>query len=394
MTNTLPAKVSRGRIQLMLRHAYLASATARLRFRVVEEVWCPTMSTDGFNIFINPAFVDEITEEEVAGVMAHEVMHCILGHADRMGDRNPRLWNIAIDYATNLILSDAGVVLPKSGLLDWSFKGMTAEDIYKALLEKPKKEIEKLISQREGAVLSDTHLDPNDLRGQWARSQGHPTEAERRRLRKGWNDELKSKLPGKISGDHSSEIEKSGKQEIDWRAFLSRFMTGLRRDDYRIFPPNKKHLWRGIYLPSFGNPGPDHIVVAIDSSGSMDSQLLGKILTEIDAARQTADCRLTVIQCDAEIKNVETLEAWELTNVNFDRMKIRGRGGTSLIPPFDWISKYIEKGNPVPDALIYMTDGFGPSPKISPAFPCLWVVPENGAADFSFGNVVRVNAAA
>ena len=56
----------------------------------------------------------------------------------------------------------------------------------------------------------------------------------------------------------------------------------------------------------------------------------------------------------------------------------------------DWISKHIEEGHPVPDALIYMTDGYGPSPKNQPIFPCLWVVPEDGATDFSFGNIVRV----
>lgn len=393
MNQALPSKVSRGRIQLMLRHAYLASATARLKFRVVEESWCPTMATDGFNVFINPDFVEKITEEEAIGVMAHEVMHCILGHADRRGDRNPELWNIAIDYATNLILSDAGVILPKDGLLDWSYKGMTAEDIYKALRNMSDKQVQRLISAREGIELSDTHLDPTDLRGQWARSQGHPTEAERRRLRKGWQDELRSKLPGKISGDHASEIQKSGTQEIDWRAFLSRFMTGLRRDDYRIFPANKKHLWRGIYLPSFGSPGPDHIVVAIDTSGSMDAELLGKILTEIDAARQIADCKLTIIQCDASIKKVQTLEAWELSNATFERMRMRGRGGTSLIPPFDWIANHVNEGNPVPDALIYMTDGYGPSPSHPPMFPCLWVVPDQGATNFGFGNVIKVAAA-
>jgi predicted metal-dependent peptidase len=394
MTVSLPAKVSRCRIQLMLRHSYLASATARLKFRVIDESWCPTMATDGFNIFINPNFVESQTEEETIGVMAHEVMHCILGHADRRGNRIPEQWNLAIDFATNLILSDAGVTLPSSALLDWSFKGLTAEDIYNGLSKRPSEFVKELSAKRGEGALVDVHLDSNDQHGQWARARGHPTEAERRRLRKGWNDELKSKLPGKISGDHSSEIEKSGRQEIDWRAFLSHFMTGLRRDDYRIFPANKKHLWRGIYLPSFGSPGPDHIVVAIDTSGSMDPKTLGKILVEIDAARQIADCKLTVIQCDVSIKSVTTFEAWELSSANFEKMNMRGRGGTSLIPPFDWMKKYVEDGNLVPDALIYMTDGYGPSPSSAPMFPCLWVVPQNGSTNFPFGDVVTVDAVA
>lgn len=391
MTKLFPAKISRGRIQLMLRHAYLASATARLKFRVIDEPWCPTMATDGFNIFVNPHFIEGITEEEAIGVIAHEVMHCILGHADRRGNRNHELWNIAVDYATNLILSDTGVTLPETALLDWSFKGFTAEEIYKDLSTRSSSDIGKIIKDREVGILTDTHLDPNDLRAQWARGEEHPTEAERRRLRKSWYNEIKSGLAGKIWADHSIEIEKSGKEEVDWRVFLSQFMTGLRKDDYRIHPANKKHLWRGIYLPSFGNPGPDHIVVAIDTSGSMGPEILGKTLAEIDVARQIADCKLTVIQCDTKIKSVETWESWELSSANFSRMTMKGRGGTSLIPPFEWVIDYVKEGNQCPDALIYMTDGWGPSPGHAPMFPCLWIVPEYGANDFAFGSVLTID---
>lgn len=391
MTPSIPAKVSRSRIQLMLRHSYLASATARLKFRVIDEPWCSTMATDGFNIFINPHFVEKITEEEVIGVIAHEVMHCILGHADRRGDRDPELWNIAIDYATNLILCDAGVTLPKTSLLDWTFKGLTSEDIYKDLSDRPSDAIEQIKASRRGGILADTHLNPDDLNGQWARGQGHPTDVERRRLRKSWYDDLKSKLPGRISGDYSSEIGKSGRNEIDWRTTLSRFMTGLRRDDYRIYPANKKHLWRDIYLPSLGIPGPDHIVVAIDTSGSMDSEILGKILTEMDAIRQIAQCKLTLIQCDAEIKSVETLDPWELSSTNFSKMTMKGGGGTTLLPPFEWVTNFVRKGNQCPDALIYMTDGWGPSPNQPAMFPCLWIVPEYGAQEFTFGSVLTID---
>ena len=110
MMQQLPVSVSRARIQLMLRHNYLASATARLRFRVIDEPWCKTMATDGFNIFINEEFASSLTEEEVIGVIAHEVMHCVLGHIDRRGDRRHDIWNIAIDYATNLMLTNESFI--------------------------------------------------------------------------------------------------------------------------------------------------------------------------------------------------------------------------------------------------------------------------------------------
>ena len=39
------------------------------------------------------------------GVLAHEVLHNVLGHIERRRERNLVKWNIAIDHATNLLLS-------------------------------------------------------------------------------------------------------------------------------------------------------------------------------------------------------------------------------------------------------------------------------------------------
>ena len=385
----------------MLRHNYLASATARLKFCIINEPWCQTMATDGFNIFVNEEFASSITEEEAIGVIAHEVMHCVLGHIDRRGNRQHQIWNIAIDYATNLMLTNAGVILPKMGLLDQSYKGMTAEDIYSTLVDLSQSDLQELLlevnlsietaSGGRETIFRDVHLDVGDLHGQWARIDDFPTEVERQRLRNSWQSELKNKIPGTVSGSFSSEIEKAGRQEVNWREFFSKFMTGLRRDDYRLFPANKKHIWRQVYLPSFGSPGPDHIVITVDTSGSMDANILGKIITEIDSARQMCECKLTILQCDTDIKHVETFDPWDLLNQEFETMRFSGRGGTSFEAPFKWVEQYAGEGHPLPDAMIYMTDGFGRFPDIPPLYPCLWIVPEDGSEHFPFGDVIRVS---
>jgi predicted metal-dependent peptidase len=402
MNDPIPPIVSRARIQLMLRHTYLASATAQLRFRVTQEAWCTTMATDGHNVFINESFVARLSEEHVMGVIAHEVLHCVLGHMDRRGARDPYVWNLAVDYATNLILDVSKVTLPKGALLSREYAGMTAEDIYDRLEKLPPATLDRLLASLGGSrdpvknhhsagVFRDIHLAPEDPRGIWARSADFPTELDRQRLRGTWQSELLSNLPGTETGRVSEEIKKAGRQEIDWREYFSKFVTGLRRDDYRLFPSNKKHIWRNIYLPSFGSPGPDHIVIAIDTSGSMDERVLGKVITEIDAARQTCECRLTILHCDTEIKSVETYDPWELLDQDFESMRMLGRGGTLFSPPFDWISEYVNNGNSMPDALIYMTDGLGECPDTEPPYPCLWIIPENGRAQFSFGDVVTVS---
>ena len=106
----------------------------------------------------------------------------------------------------------------------------------------------------------------------------------------------------------------------------SSVFTGLRKDNYRLLPPNKKHLWRGIYLPSLGVPGPDHIVVAIDTSGSMSDRILSEILGEVDRL-PISQCSMTLIQCDAKIQKVEHFDG---VSTQFERKKMHGRGVQAL----------------------------------------------------------------
>ena len=66
----------------------------------------------------------------------------------------------------------------------------------------------------------DEHLEPDDMRATLARGDDHPTEAERRRLRKILSSELKGKLPGNVAGHNADKIEKSGEQQINWQAYI------------------------------------------------------------------------------------------------------------------------------------------------------------------------------
>ena len=122
----------------------------------------------------------------------------------------------------------------------------------------------------------------------------------------------------------------------------------------------------------------------------MDAKILGKVITEIDAARQMCECKLTILQCDIAIKSIETFEPWELLEHDLNTMKMLGRGGTSFKQPFEWVDGYVNEGHPYPDALIYMTDGYGDFPNDPPGYPCLWIVPESGSRVFPFGDMVMV----
>ena len=395
MMEKIPSNISRIQLQLMLNQPYLASAVARLPLIPVSNSdHVPTMATDGYHIFVNPSFCDELTEPEIMGVLAHEVMHCLLGHIDRRGDRVQSIWNKAIDHATNLFLLQMEFQLPKEGLFDRKFLGMTAEEIYEEICNeiksKPKEE-----GQGQGDSF-DEHVDENHIISRLY-SGDKPSPSDLKRLRKQLVEETRSAMAekgiGKIAGMFDDELNMSVSDDVPWQHLLARFFTGLRKNDYRTFPFNKKHLWRKIYLPSIGAPGPEHIVVAIDTSGSMGADELSKILGELNQLKSTAECRMTLIQCDAEIQDIKEYNSWEIADIDFDNYGFRGRGGTTFEPVFDWIEKEVLNLGQRPDALFYLTDGFAHYGMHEPPYQVMWILTSSSIdpEQIPFGETIRMN---
>lgn len=425
MSAALSPHITRARLQLMLRHPYLAAAVARLPLVVADHLdWCDTMATDGYYIYVRTSFCQALSGEELTFVFAHETLHCVLGHIDRRGERDREAWNIAVDYATNLLLVDAGMTMPKMALHSHAFKGMTAEEVYDRLPAAQQQagggldsradpgDFEGRAGERPAGLASrpdgaekkqraeggfDRHIDPGDFEGWANRTAGFPSTEERRRLRKDLTSSMGSLLPGREAGCWGSEIDAASHATVPWQTLLAHFINGFQRSDYRLYPYNKKHIWRGLYLPSLGVPGPEHLVVAVDTSGSMDDGLLGQVLSELDRLRSVTECKLTLIQCDAEIQKTTEYEAFEKSLYEADaphgRLTFYGRGGTDLKPPFEWVTRRMVTGAGAIDALIYLTDGYGDVPDKAPSFPVMWIMPEDARTEMPFGHVIRLSGA-
>ncbi len=70
--------------------------------------------------------------------------------------------------------------------------------------------------------------------------------------------------------------------------------------------------------------------------------------------------------------------------------KVKGGGGTSFKPFFQWVERENAHGNlPV---CIYFTDGYGDFPSNAPDSPVLWLVLSGGleSSRYPFGEVVRM----
>lgn len=393
--------ITRARLRLMLDQPFLAAAVARLPLvDATDRYWCPTFATDGYAIYINREFAETLSDVQICFVLAHELLHCILGHIDRRQHRDPELWNVAIDYATNLLLASYGFDVLDTALFDRKWGGMTSESIYDCL-EKQRQETPQLIvctaggnslpnsKWREASLAGvDLHVDPLTALTDDLRPQPNPSEIERRFLRQ----ELVSagKVAGIYPGTLSEEINLAITPSLDWQGLLAQFVGGLRRSDFRLFPPNRKHIHRGLYLPSTGVPGPKHLVVGVDTSGSMDTTTLGMIFSQIDHLRSVSECRLTVLQFDTVIQRVEVSDPFDQSADVEVMFTVSGRGGTDIRAPFLYIENDKDGIFGDIDALIVLTDGFGEVPKQAPQYPVLWILPSHGVDSSSFGMVIRL----
>jgi predicted metal-dependent peptidase len=157
-------------------------------------------------------------------------------------------------------------------------------------------------------------------------------------------------------------------------------------------PPAKKHLWRGVMLPSVGSPGPRLVVCAVDTSGSVGSRLAARFLAEVHALRSGAQCRLHVLQCDAAITSVATYEAWERPGSAALPERFAGRGGTDFRPVFDWVAENVLQSEGEPDLLAFLTDGDGPFPAEAPPYRVVWLIPDQIAVRPPFGLRISITA--
>ena len=426
-SHTTPAqKLTRARVQLLLKQPFFG--TLSLRLKLIPGT-LPTMATDGSRIVYNPAFVDELKPAELEGTLAHEVLHCALGHQCRRGERDPELWNEAADFAINPILIGNGFVLPAGALIDPSFNNLSAEEIYARLLRRtsegngaakpPQQQTNAGGGMATGPQGTDgtapsnpkpdaSHQPISDQRGRTTGEAARPASmrpggfgevqdatdehghtaspAEKRRQEHEWGVAAEqAQRSAKAWGHEPAGIERplseSHQSMQDWRAILRDFVAATTPSDYRWTPPNRRYIASGLYLPSIERRGLGEIVIAVDTSGSIGRLELEQFAGEISAISEEAQPEaIHVVYCDAAVQSAQEFRASEPV-----QLEPKGGGGTDFCPVFEWVT---EK-DLAPACLIYLTDLCCDSYPEAPEYPVLWVTDSRRTA--RFGDTVRID---
>jgi predicted metal-dependent peptidase len=366
-----------------------------LRLAPVEDPTISTMQTDGVSIRFNPDFVTGLSRAVLRTAIGHETMHCAALHHTRRGNRDARRWNIACDYAINPLLAETGFEMPEGVLLDPAYAGMSAEAIYDKLPHDTGDDGDDQDSDDPGGMggVTDPPAGGASLSDAGASRQPNPpgqsgirvpSRADLARQEETWaiataQAEATAKAMGISAGDAARAIREQVTPRVDWRDVLRRYLSAAARSDYTWTPPNRRYIARGLYLPSLRSETLGPVVVAVDTSGSIDDATLAAFAAEITAILDEATPEaIHVIYCDAGVRATESFEPGDAIDLS-----PQGGGGTAFRPVFDWIAR----SDIQPVCAIYLTDldgdDFGPEPD----YPVLWVSTELTGAPF--GQVIH-----
>ncbi len=355
-------KLRKARIDLTLKYPWWASLVLRLDIVNNKEKARGTMSTDGRHIYYSQEFLDELSREEIVGVLAHEGLHCGFLHIERIGEKNEGKWNSACDFAINGILIDSGQVLPKGGLYDPQYDGMIADEIYHLLPDSYKSPKWGFIIEGDGEGRALTE----EEKSQWRDALSHALTELRKR--------------GKLGNAWDRAIESAMAPRVPWRELLASLLqTVAGQEDYTWRRPSRRSHLAGVTLPGRFDLSCLPIGIAIDTSGSIGTEELSQaVMTVRQVAEDMRIEKIIILEADEGVRKHTELFSGD----TWSPPSLCGGGGTSFIPA---IEKLEEESCAT---IIYITDLLGYFPDTIPITPVIWLT--RGNEDVPFGQVVRV----
>ena len=362
------ARVRAARAALLLTHPFFGMLS--LRLDLIESDALPTAGVDGKRLIFNPTFVDELTQAELKGVVAHEVMHCALLHHTRMGNRGHKKWNVAADHAINLLLTDDGFTLPTRACCDVKYKDMSAEQIYNLI---PDSEVSFTFSAARGATGEVMQAGPAES----AAAAGQARE---------WQENVQAAIrsaqsAGKLPAHIKRALGAVVAPRADWRSILRRFMSDHHKQRPTWSKRNKR--FPNVYLPGNVKEGMGAVVIGVDTSGSISASVLDAFAAEIRAiAADAMPAAVHVVYCDADVNHAGSFEHGEEIVIT-----PHGGGGTAFKPVFD----YVESEGLAPVLAVYLTDTYGSFDFSPPEYPVLWATYGAGGNVAPWGETVAVD---
>lgn len=407
---------------------FMGFLALNMRPRVAREgdnVPTAGIALDG-TVILNARFVSALSNAQLAGLIAHEVMHPALFAWERQQGRDLivrvknkkgqifrySLWNVAHDLSFNGMILEAGknskaipFELPPGGAIDDpekpQFKDMSAEEIYDKILKQAMENgppEEGGGGDGEGMCIEIPGMDGNgigdDMRGDLSSTpegqraaRGDPN--AQRKLETDWKVALTSAAQineraqngrGNLPGWLQRILTEITDPKLDWREQLSRWLgENGRRVDYTFQRPSRRSESAKEYLPCAIKLGQfADVALLMDTSGSRSDKETAEAVSEVVGICDDLGIVARAIVCDAAVhEDVEIDEAVKLAE------SLKGGGGSDFMPAFQRLDESQFRG-----VVVAFTDGDIAVPSVMPTHLAgvLWVLskpsdhdPTNGA---------------
>lgn len=378
--------------ELMLKEPYYG-----LFLVMTEKEWSDKIPTAGvakhninYKLLINPEFWDSLSLNHRVGLTKHEMLHLAFFHPlmkDSFDD--DKLFNIAADLEINQYIEDE--FLPEGGLKLDSFPEINlprkagTRAYYDILKQNQNNQTLQNLMDAMGQGQPQSSDGLNNPNHDW-REFEDMGEAEKRLMKTQMEYQMKelahevTKSRGMVPGEIKELINNFTAFEeakFDWRGYIRRFVG-------RSVKVYTKKLRRKFNKRFEENPGlkikqKKHILVAVDTSGSVSTDELKEFFSEVHHMQKTGS-DITVVQCDTAISDIRPYK-------QSNKIELHGRGGTSFEP----VIEYYDANQKKYTCLIYFTDGEAPAPA-KPKGHILWVLSARSKMNTKLpGQIIKLN---
>lgn len=378
--------------ELMLKEPYYGFFLIML-----NKVWRKDLPTAGvskhninYQLAINEEFWNGLSDDHKMGLLKHELLHIAFGHLVSFSSfSNKKLANVAMDMEINQYIDPSW--LPEGGINIDDYTEIQLDRkagcryYYDQLL---RLQDEKEKNGTTGDQAMDNLLDDianGDIpdHSTWGEFEDM-SEAEKKLIEKQVQKILqdakeqtikkRGNVPGEIEG--LIVLDEVTKAKFDWKGYLRRF-TGTST---KIFTKKirRKENYRYEDNPGLKIKMKQHMLLAIDTSGSVSDTELAEFMNEIHHIHK-AGVDITIVQCDTSIRSIEPYKGK-------NDLKVHGRGGTEFDPVLDYYNANLKKYT----SLVYFTDGECYT-SVKPRNRVLWVLSERSSMNEDLpGQVIKL----
>jgi predicted metal-dependent peptidase len=344
---------------------------------------------DSFNMYFNPFLFLNCSKKEMAALFKHEVYHIMNSHFEREKKLKNRFSkeaiNVALDISVNQYIKDLPGFSKKLNAINMEYNLSLeenrsieeySEEIYKSIKSRIKKDkIDKGDDSKYEIDISKAH----DL---WEEIQ--VSEEDIKSLTK--KTAISAYTKNTPRGLENIILAYKEKAEIPWQDVLKNILPTVKSGYKKTITRRDRRQPERLDLRGRLPESQTELIVAIDISASIKDDDMNKILVEILSITSNTKNKVTIIECDNEIRSV-----YKLMSKADIRKRSKDNGSTKFTPVF----QYIADNNLRNSVLIYFTDGVGEKEiGIKPINKkIIWVISGNEELSLQnfYGEIKRIN---